>query len=214
MVFYVIWPTIEQMTVTGNEVAGLEEKKVLLTNKVAILENADDRLIETDLLQAETALPTDKNLSGMIYGLETLAASSSANMDSFSTTVGKLATDSAKPVVPEKNKEKKLDNQVEVTPFNLILTSDFDALHNFLRFLGGVNRLVGINSISWKDGKADIVLDVFYQPLAKTLGEITTPVYELTTEDRNLIKQVSAYPLATPKTTPLPVGKPNPFVGN
>lgn len=214
MVFFVILPAIEQINVTRNEVSELTEKKELLATKAAILEKSDDQLLKSDLIKAETALPSDKNLSGMIFGLETLAASTSAHVDSFSTNVGKLATDSAKPVVTDKKEESKLGNKVEITPFSMEVSADFDPLNNYLRLLGGVNRLVGISSIAWEERKASIVLDVFYQPLVKTLGAITTPVYELTTEDRNLLRQVSAYPLATPQTTPLPIGKSNPFVGN
>ncbi|MEK7127575.1 MAG: hypothetical protein AAB838_02525 [Patescibacteria group bacterium] len=208
-VFYIVWPSIAQIMVTRNEMGNLEERRKILADKAAILERTDDQLVRTSLLKAETALPTDKNVSGMIFGLENLAASASAKLETFSTVVGKMATDSAKPVVIEK--DNKLGNQVQIISVETTFTTDFNSLKEFLRLLGSVNRLVGVNSISWKDPKANIILDVYYQPLAKTLGEIVTPVYELTQEDRVLINKVSSYPLATPQTAPLPAGKPNPF---
>lgn len=207
--FYVVWPTMEQIMTTRNEISGLEERRKILADKAAILEKTDEQSVRADLLKAETTLPTDKNVSGMIYGLETLAATSSAKLETFSTVVGKMATDSAKPVVIEK--DNKLGNQVQIISVETTLTADYNSLKEFLRLLSGVNRLVGVNSVSLVDQKANIILDVYYQPLAKSLGEIVTPVYELTQADRALINKVSFYPLATPQTAPLPAGKPDPF---
>ncbi|MDO8515414.1 MAG: hypothetical protein Q7S14_02855 [bacterium] len=208
-IIYVVMPTVSQIITTREEMATLEVTRLELAKKATILESNNEQLTKSDLARAETALPTDKNVSGMIFGLESLASSASAKLLTFSAVVGNMATESAKIIAVEK--DNKLGNKVEIISVETTVNADFSALQIFLTQLNNVNRLIGINNLTWEKSEANVIFDVFYQPLATTLGKITTPIYELTQEDRVLIKQVSAYPLATPATISLPAGKPNPF---
>jgi Tfp pilus assembly protein PilO len=213
-----IYPAVEQIKIAREENAVLEDRRQKLAAKAEILAKVSEAELKTDLAAAEISLPTDKNPSGIIFGLETLAASAGAKLTGFSTVVGKLATASAVPL-PESSspaeapalKESEFPFQVKYLSVELGLAGDYEQIRSFVNSLLPVNRLLGVEKISLDEKDKKLILMVFYQPLLRTLGDVASPVEDITPEERTFLRQAAEYRLATPPLLDLPTGKQNPF---
>jgi hypothetical protein len=209
---FFIYPAVGQIMLVRDGNALLEERRGKLAAKAEILSAVSETQLKNDLAAAEISLPTDKNASGIIFGLESLAASAGAKLTSFSTVVGKLATNSATPLMetaPETEKEFPFGVRymsVETTVFG-----DYDKIKVFMDNLMPVNRLLGVDNVKIDATGGKLMLMVFYQPLLKSLGDIATPVEAITPAEQIFLSQTAQYGLATPQLIDLPSGKPNPF---
>lgn len=210
-VYIFIFPAASQIMITRGEIAVLEDRRSKLAAKAQVLESVSETTLRADLAAAEISLPTDKNASGMISGLENLAASAGARLLTFSTAVGKMATAAAGVTTEKPVEEKELPNNVKSIKVETSLVGTYDQIQSFLGVLNNVNRLVGIDTLAVDKTTGKLILLVFYQPLLKTLGDVTSPVEDITAAERNSLRQATQYQLATPELPTLPAGKANPF---
>ena len=209
-----IFPTVEQTLVVRSETAILEEKRAKLSAKAQVLEGVNENGLKGDLAAAEISLPTDKSVSGIIFGLETLAASAGATLTGFSTEVGKISTPAARLATESavtETEELVLPYEVKNIKVEAQILGDYDSIQNFLTQINKVNRLIGLDSVKFDKDTGKIVLLVFYQPRASNLGAVESPVEDITAAERNFLRQAAQYTLATPELENLPTGKVNPF---
>ena len=68
----VIMPTLTQIAATREELTVLDDRRAKLAVKAGILGTVTEPGLRSDIAVAEISLPTDKSVSGMIFGLETM----------------------------------------------------------------------------------------------------------------------------------------------
>lgn len=199
----------------------VDEQKTLdiLTRKTDILNNLDETAAKAQLTTANNALPSEKSVPGLLSGLETMAKAASASADGFSIMPGRLATDSA---TASTTKEEQVGSGVYALAFKATLHGNYAALHDFLAGLYKVNRLIGVESILFRNTpglnpatstsvSSDLMLRVYYQPPVKNLGDITSPINPLTDSDKQVLTTLASYPVVTNPPPLVPTGKANPF---
>jgi len=210
----VIMPTLTQIAATREELTVLDDRRAKLAVKAGILGTVTEPGLRSDIAVAEISLPTDKSVSGMIFGLETMAASAGATLTAFSTEVGKISTSEAT-IASESGEivkqELDLPNGVKNIEVEAKFLGSYDAIQTFLAQLNSVNRLLGVDKVEIDKENGKVILMVFYQPQLETLGDITSPVEDITAADRNYLRQVASFTRATPELQNLPTGKLNPF---
>ena len=168
-----------------------------LTEKANKLSSLNEPEIRSQLAIANSALPAEKESFGIISGLDYLVATAGGRLESYAFTAG-----------PE---ERILKRSVKMAPFTVTMSGGSYALFDFIDQVYKSLRLMGVENISLIDGVATLKMATYYQALKENLGEIETPLEDLTESDRRGITEVTNYALVT--TTPAlePVGKPNLF---
>jgi Tfp pilus assembly protein PilO len=187
-------PSITAIGEAGSKLRFAEEKLATLKQKSETLNNLNEAQLKSQLSVLEAALPSDNSIAGLLTGIENLARTNSVTLDSFNSSPGLNATVSAKPIT-----------------FTTTISGDADNVWKFLKSLYTTSRLINVNTVSYKDSKTNLGLSVYYRPMNESLGEITSPVFELNSEDKKNLTIISSYTSLTTPPAPLPAGKANPF---
>ncbi len=229
-----ILPGIDSIKKARADLEAAKKKQSVLQTKANVLNSMDEASTRSLLTIASNALPSEKNVPGLLAGLERMAQEASASIQDFSIAPGMLATEAAAPpptidktpaqptFFVSQNKEKDYGAGVSAIPFMATLKGNYLALHDFLAGIYKVNRLLGADSIVFKvnerpatkgqqDISSDLVLLVYYQPEVSSVGKSDMPLELLTEKEKTLIQSMSANPVVTNPPELVPTGKVNPF---
>lgn len=188
----------EETKVNSAKIEELTKENGKLANAVDILESADSSQISEDLFLAESALPNEKRVTGLVSALTNLASSSGVTIDQIDITFGnvssKSATKKTKEVVNQFS-DSKLKHDVVGVPIILEVAAPDSEL---LDLVGNVQQalpLLDIRDITFKldegekSGKLSVL--VFSQPNVvfdkSKLGQISA----LNAEDLKAISSLS-----------------------
>lgn len=209
IILFVISPTLTLLLGEYDKLKSDQEELAVLTekaNKLASLNEAETR----SLLSISTlALPSEKESFGIVSGLERLAATSGAKLDSFTWSPGVITTSSG--VIKVDSDERTLGHFVVTSPFIVTMSGSQNAIYDFIDLAYRSLRIMGVETVSLGDGEMTIKMTTYYQKLKSNLGGVAVPLEDLTTADRQVIEKISKFPLVTTPPASGPVGKTNLF---
>lgn len=221
-IIFVLVPVAEQVNLSRLELEKAQQRVERLSAKVSILNQTDETQTRNLYQSAASALPTDKNIPGLLAGLERAAQAASASVEGFSISPGKvgtvsgMASESAAIIAEVPTKE--LGHGVKGIAFRASLKGSYQALRAFIDSIYKSNRLIGIEGISMAGSKTSdsdvssgIDFYVYFQPDTVNLGEYDREISLLTPAERKQIEVISSYPVFTSLPPLVPVGKSNPF---
>lgn len=218
----VLVPTLKSIPPVQKQLDSVNERVGKLSQKITTLNSMDESKLRGLLQTANNAVPSDKNVPGLLSGLERAAQAASASIEGFAIAPGKIGTSSAAEATPSASavipKEKNLAHGVAGIPFKAVLKGGYLALHDFLASLYKSNRLLNVDNVVFstsKSGSSDVVssldLYLYYQPEPKTLGSSEVGIEQITLAQENAINSISSYPVFTSSPPVVPTGKSNPF---
>lgn len=221
----VIFPSIKTIYSEKTKLAADKVEMEKLTQKAMFLNNLDDVTMRSQTNTAVSSLPAEKSIPGLLAGLERLAAQATASIDTFSVVPGKISTQSANTASPsailvKDSSETVLGNNVRLINVTLSMHGPYMNIRNFLDSISKANRLINVDKITLvRDDKnqteesytANLILNIYYQPLDTILPPITEPpllLNEIETENLGLVSGFTGVTFTPPL---VPAGKENLF---
>lgn len=185
--FYVL-PTYNKYKDNQAAIAKQKQELSKLNAKLAILEQANESELDSELSEVRSAVPEQKNIPGVIAGLSRVAQENSVAIDGLQLKPGKVASDAASQEITMKVSIKgELKN---VDAFLQKLAS--------IRRLFGIQKFSGTSALSASGFITSLDLVFYTAPLPTKLGDsYSDPLPEIDSNLRKLIAQVAQYPVYT-----------------
>jgi Tfp pilus assembly protein PilO len=204
---FFIKPKIENLFSFQKQIEKSQEKLAKVTAKVDYLQKYSQIDLENKTNQLIKALPTEKDVSGLVFSLKTLSEELNLEITSLSLDPGELATDSA-----EKQK-KENENLMEVS---LAVLGSGEKIYEYMDKIESTAPISKIikHSILEEDGLAEakISLEAYFLPIPQNLGKIED-FNKITSEEEKTWERVKTLKILESSDS-FPIidsGKTNPF---
>lgn len=183
-----------------------------LTQKVNALEGLDERELEIKSEKVLQALPSEKNIAGLLYTLKILSQETEVGLKDIQVSPGELSTRSAEP-------KSKSELELPLLSFSLMVESESEKARNFFDRIETVMPLMKIRGIGMarSDGgaiEAKLELAAFFLLLPKELGVIEKPLALITSQEEKAYQELTRFKAAEKmeEWILIPSGKENPFI--
>jgi len=207
--FFLLNPRVRDIFVLNRSIKDLEGKVANVDRKLSILSSKDSNMLLSQVREAEKALPSQKDIPGLLSSLDRLAQETGVSITSFQVSPGEVtATFSAQAV------------GAESLPFKMAISGGYDGVRNFLTRAVNTNRTLRIRSVAItaqaQAGQASVSasldMETFYQIIAKIKFAPSDRLPDITTEEQKALEKASQRPyLSEISGTRPPTGKLNPF---
>jgi len=231
ILFQFTLPQIKQIIEARGELKREKERLVQLIEKSTQLEKLDEVTLKKNFQVAQEALPSEKDVSGLLFTLARLESESTLSASGFKINPGLISTPAAVPKVatPSGVAKGKAQEPTEVKTkttaplstldFGLSLSGDFSALRSFLERIKEIRPLLLITSFNLSQEReassgADLKVQFYYQVQPSFLGKISDPLSVLAIQEEEVLAEISRRPLYSQppsSSTLVPIGKLNPF---
>lgn len=204
-----------------------------LTEKAVKLEKNDKGKAKNDFQTTQNALPSEKDIPGVLYAMERLGVETGIVIDELKVSPGLVSTPSAIPQAtpsgepskpsgestknPIKPKESPTQALASLT-FDLSLHGEILAIRDFLEKIKEINPILQVGefklSSDEKSLSADFKIIFSLQALPTSLGKVDDPLPAFTDKDEVVLEKISQLPVYSQmpsEATAAALGKPNPF---
>jgi hypothetical protein len=229
---FFVGPSVRKIINTRKEVSKDSEKLASLKKKVESLEGFDESLLIEQVEVLEQALPSKKDVLGLMTTLNGLAEDNDVSLGNYKLSPGSIATEAATPSAtkstaePQQARERKSGFDSIVVAVNLS-----GPLEGVGTFLSGVEHswpLMKLTKLSLNPLKRRVLeldatqsasdrigvtleLDLFYASLPKQLGTIGKPIASLSEREQELYDEISQYLSYEVDIPQVPTGVEDPF---
>ena len=203
--FFVVKPKIEEILTIRTSLSEGQMKLDRLQEKINDIIGVanDESHLSDSLSQMEAALPSTKDVAGLLFGFERLAQDSSLSAKSVQVAPGLVA--------PKSNNSS---TQVGEMLFQASLEGSFPDVQLFLAKMRNARRLImpkslTITASTRTDGLVSITapLVTYFLPPPKNLAQVSSPLPKLSKADEDTIQTISQFPAYT--VLPRSVGSTN-----
>lgn len=203
IVILVTIPQLFRLFETFKNIAELEQKKAFLVEKVGILEGVNQDEYQNQLDATLVALPTDKDITGMVGQVLTVLSSSGMSLNGLAVSASPNESDKVQQVI-----------------LRVDLSGSQEGLAGFLENLRSTPRLIKLTKVeigSSRNNQLAISVELMglYQSLPEEINAIDQPVPQLEQDEKDVLADIEAKIRDFPQEAvsgPVPVeGKLNPF---
>lgn len=205
LVIFVIYPQIVKLIENQKLAGDIVNKTQFLNTKVQALENYNAEELSQKVRVVLGSLPSDKEYGSVLGVLQNLIAQSGFVINSIAlgNTSGKTGNANSFGI-------------------NLEITGPGTLFQNLLTSLDNSPRILRVNSVDISSARssdtlnAKVALDVLYSPVSQSLGNVDSPLPELSQKDEELISALqssarASLPASSSAVITSPRGKANPF---
>lgn len=183
-----------------------------LTQKINALEGLDEKELEIKTEKVLKALPSEKNIAGLLYTLKILSQETEVGLKDIQVSPGELSTRSAQP-------ETKSESGLPLLSFSLIVEGESEKARNFFDRIETIMPLMKIRGIGMAQSdegvvEANLELATFFLLLPKELGVIENPLALITLQEEKAYQELTRFKAAekVEEWLLIPSGKENPFI--
>lgn len=203
-------PKITDIFQLRQQIAKDKNTLAQLTQKIDALEGLDNKELETKAEKTLKALPSEKNVAGLLATLKILGQETEVELKSIQVSPGELSTRSA----------QISGNQsgLPLLGFKLTASGNQKNIRNFFDRLETILPLMRISTINLAQSEGELVeakleLDSFYLLLPFELGPIEVPLATITQQEEKAYQELTRFKIVEKmEDLPLiPSGKENPF---
>ena len=204
---FVVKPKVEALLSTRKQIKANQEKLVKISEKVVFLKKYSQADLQSKVNQLLKVLPSEKDVSSLVFTLKNLAEESGLEIASLSLNPGELATESAEV------KKKLSENLMEIT---MTIAGNEEKIYEYLDKIETTAPITKVVTYSGKVeqdiSESKIGLETYFLPIPKTLGKAEELVV-ITKEEEEVREKVSKLKiLETIYSFPVfDSGKENPF---
>lgn len=210
--FFVLKPRVFEVIKTQGKLK--EQKKLLsqLTTKVASLEGLDEAGLITRSDWLLKILPVEKNIDTFLVDFKNLSSQSGVRLTEVSASPGEMATASG---------QSKSKEDLPSESYGIVIEASLDQLKAFIQNVEKSAPLLRVDEVSFSQQQggvqsATLKLLSYYLPLPEKLGELESPLIEITAEENQTFQKLSSFealPRAEGQEELIPfTGRNNPFV--
>ena len=154
-----------------------------LKKDLGVLESQDKEILESQLRTSNLALPTNKELGGILNALYTAAERSGVSIGRFSFQVGNLGS------------EDKSNVKFSTIGLSLSLDSGILAINSFIDIIGKTLPISDISAIKTDDNVSNISLLFYYRALPQT--NVSSRIMPISQKNLELLSKINDYNNAT-----------------
>lgn len=154
-----------------------------LKKDLGVLESQDKEILESQLRTSNLALPTNKELGGILNALYTAAERSGVSIGRFSFQVGNLGS------------EDKSNVKFSTIGLSLSLDSGILAINSFIDIIGKTLPISDISAIKTDDNVSNISLLFYYRALPPT--NVSSRIMPISQKNLELLSKINDYNNAT-----------------
>lgn len=184
----VIIPQYNDYLKQGEETKTLKEDLAVSRNNLTLFSTLGDSDVDNKLNIALSAMPADKDFTGILNAISQASAKSSVVFDDFSFQVGELSTISA-----------KLSTKPSLR-INLGLLGGVEEIKSFLKELGKTLPLSEIEKVSFEKNQTRITVLFYYRPLSNLKYDKKKSMKYLSQKDLELLNKLSSF--SSPSQSP------------
>ncbi len=184
VIVFVIFPHILSINETNKVLDNTKKKNDALIKKLDILKAIDKAVYLEDTRTTLLAIPADKDVPEAISQIAFLLTSNNLTLDSMIFSGG--------------NAEQS-DKDVNDYRLTLNIAGETNSLKDFILKIINVPRLMRITKLDVNGGKASgdiqatVILNVFFQPLPLSIGNIEQPVSTASAEELSFLTKIKDY---------------------
>lgn len=206
LLLFVVRPRLGEIFELRGQVAKAREDAVVLENKLSTLQNFDQDKLLSDVKKVETALPSDKDLQGLLSTLERLAAETGVGISAVQLTPGQISP------IPAGGAAENFPVKVTITGNFFQIKSHLARVFESIRVIGVKSLTITLGTVGSASLSATLNLDSFFQQLAATQVQVREPLQNLTSAEQQILDKILV-PQPTTVTPPPPpiTGKADPF---
>lgn len=194
---------IEDVFEVQKEIKGQRERLSRLVEKQTALSALDEEALRGQFLLANEALPSKREAAGFLVQIERVALESGLFVKNVSLEGGEIATQSGEKEEGASTPKKKKDqfvSQVEIE-------GKVDQVADFIRKLLESRRIVQVSKVELiapssgaviatpSATKATLTIDVFFKILPESMGEVESPLPQLSPRESEVYDTIALYPL-------------------
>lgn len=215
---FVGFPSFNRFLGLRNEQAEKKKNLASLTEKAASLSGLDRSDLGKKLEVAESALPSEKSIPGLLSGLERMAAESGAVVTAFQISPGIISSREGSKT--EETSDQEVPTATPAVPFTLTLEGNYQSLKGFLLRLKKARRVLGLVKLSFinlqspdnpETLRTNLSLLAYYQPLPPTPPPLEEKLEPISPEELGFLSEVESFEVISLAPPLLPAGKENPF---
>jgi len=207
--FLLINPRIKDILDLNKSIKDLENKVANVDRKLSILSSLDSNSLLSQVTEAEKALPSQKDIPGLLSSLDRLAQETGVSITSFQVVPGEItATSSAKAI------------GAESLPFKMSVSGSYEGVKSFLSKAVNSNRTLRIRSVAisaksqagQSSVSASLDMEAFYQVISRIIFAPSERLPDITVEEQKALEKARLRPnLSEVPGAIAPTGKVNPF---
>jgi len=202
LLIYAVIPQFQNVFTLNEEVKSAKSRITVLNNNKAFLQSVNNSTLKNDLEISFSALPSEKDFSGIITALNYISAKSGATLDDYTLAIGDLST-------PTEGLEAYFPMRVDV-----VVTGSKESIFNFLKTSQEVLPLSEIASVETDFNSAQISFDFFFKVYKNENYSIATPIAPINMKGKQALRQIGSFRIPFSTSTNTPVGSESAVAGN
>ncbi len=183
LIMFVIYPEIQNFLNIDAQVTQLKTQISTLQNNINNISGLNDSDLQTNFNLVNNAVPVDKDFSGAIQDISSVAIQSNVILNDFTVKVGDYASKSNTPG-SSSTQDFTLDIDIDGSPSGIV---------NFLTKIKNSLPLMSVESISISQAQATIALQVYYVPYQQHTVDLTTYNLSLNPTDQSTLNQLASW---------------------
>lgn len=228
--FVIAIPTIRQASQLRQDLHSEQDKLAIVTTKLARLNDMNEAELDSQLFEAELALPSKKPVFETLTSLSNQASESGIILGDYDFSPGQVATESAaEPSGQNENVSLDKPGVLANMPLSLSLSGSSEGITKFLGVLSQSAPLIDVVKLSLATGtsseefqtqeseliapgaSANIEISVLYALPPQDIGRISDPLPEITPDQLSALNVISNLNKYSQNLLPTSTGKVNPF---
>ncbi len=216
IIFLVGYPRFSALKEARTQVDAQSQKTAAMTAKLNGLKTLDEEKLIADATLLKTAVPSDKDITGLVIGLQQMASQNSLSITQFSATPGNLGASALSAPTPDPSGAVQSVAGPQAAAggttidFTVTFRGDYSALENLLKASTETLRLISVKTAkiapSSGAGSIDMLLSAkAYWKSPGDLGNYADPLPTLGSNAK-VVEALAQYKILSGQPQPLPTG--------
>ncbi len=204
-----IVPKLGQILSIQEAVGKGQQRKMALESKLKELVGylQDESSLDENLRQVDLALPYDKQIGGLVFGLESLAQEASLSVKAIQMTPGVISSSTKSTIGKAGQIDVKVTFEGSITDIQLLVSK----IKNARRILSPKSISLVANPRTGGLTESTIPMVAYFQSAPTNLGDAAAPLPKLSGRDLDLIDTLSRFRVYTAIGQISISGRANPF---
>lgn len=174
-------PQLSNLSTQQQEVKVEKEKLTTLQNNLKLLSNLNESVLDSQLSLTSDALPSEKNFSGILNVISLSANKAGVFLGDFDFQVGDLSKNTIPP------------NGLPSLTLSLTTNGNTSATARFISELYKSLPISEVTTIEVSSNRARLNTLFYYKPFPQGGGSGNIPLYSLSKNDLDVIKEISSW---------------------
>lgn len=180
MVTFII-PQLEQYSQQRGQIQEVNERIAILERNIGYINAVNQEEQDKTLALVLTALPDDKDYSGILFGVRSASAKAGVGIGDFTFQVGEL---SAKSIITK---------NLPVLSLNLTIVGSPQDVQKFLIELSHTLPLSNVTEISLGSQNSELLAEFYYKPIPQLRMNYVQPILQTSGANNTMLEELGQW---------------------